>query len=71
MKIRDFIDKMDKSQGLYHNYLHPKTGKWGVQHVSMGALADSFYEYLLKSWLITNKQDVQAKRMYDETIAVS
>ncbi len=37
---------------LYPNYLHPKTGKWGQQHTSVGALGDSFYEYLLK--VITN-----------------
>lgn len=36
----------------------------------MGALGDSFYEYLLKSWLITNKRDVEGKRMYDEAMAV-
>ena len=41
-----------------------------LEHVSMGALGDSFYEYLLKSWLITNKRDVEGKRMYDETMAV-
>ena len=36
----------------------------------LGALGDSFYEYLIKSWLATGKRDVQAKRMYDETIEV-
>lgn len=34
----------------------------------MGALADSFYEYLLKSWLQSDKTDDQAKRMYSEAI---
>lgn len=34
----------------------------------MGALADSFYEYLLKSWLQSGKQDEQARRMYIEAI---
>ena len=29
MKIRDFLDKKEKERGLYFNYLHPLTGKWG------------------------------------------
>lgn len=40
-------------------------------HTSLGALGDSYYEYLLKSWLVTSKRDVQAKRMYDEAMDVS
>jgi len=30
----------------------------------LGALGDSFYEYLLKSWLMTSKKDVEARDMY-------
>ena len=33
-----------------------------------GALGDSFYEYLLKSWIQTGKKDAQARRMYDNAI---
>lgn len=69
-KIRDFLDKIEKPDGLYPNYLNPRTGKWGMRHVSMSGLGDSFYEYLLKSYVITGKRDTQAKRMYDETIQV-
>jgi mannosyl-oligosaccharide alpha-1,2-mannosidase len=28
-KIRTVIKNMDKPKGLYPNYVHPKTGKWG------------------------------------------
>lgn len=35
----------------YPNFLNPKTGKWGSKLVSVGALGDSFYEYLLKMWV--------------------
>jgi len=34
----------------------------------MGALGDSFYEYLLKAWIQSNKEDVEAKDMYDEAM---
>lgn len=62
------LNAVDKIDGFYMNYLNPKTGKWGSRHVSMGALGDSFYEYLLKSWLITNKRDVEGLRMYEEAL---
>lgn len=35
-------------------------------HISMGALGDSFYEYLLKAWLQSGRRDSDARRMYDE-----
>ncbi len=62
------MDKAEKPDGLYYNYISPESGKWTNQHVSMGALGDSFYEYLVKAWVQSDKQDVQAKRMYDETM---
>jgi len=37
--------------------------------MSMGALGDSFYEYLLKAWIQSNKEDIEARKMYDESIA--
>jgi len=36
--------------------------------MSLGALGDSFYEYLLKAWLQSNKQDVEARELYDEAM---
>uniref|UniRef100_A0A1I7XZM9 alpha-1,2-Mannosidase n=1 Tax=Steinernema glaseri TaxID=37863 RepID=A0A1I7XZM9_9BILA len=63
-KVRDVLDAVEKPDGLYSNYMSPETGKWTQMHMSLGALGDSFYEYLIKSWLQTGKKDEQAKRMY-------
>ncbi|KAK3691350.1 hypothetical protein RRG08_036154 [Elysia crispata] len=68
MKIRDFLQHMDKPNGLYPNYINPRSGRWGQQHVSLGALGDSFYEYLIKEWLMSNKKDTVARTMYDEAM---
>ena len=65
-KIRDVVASVERPKKLYPNYLHPKTGKWGLQHTSMGALGDSFYEYLLKEWLRSGKTDMVSKQMFDE-----
>uniref|UniRef100_F6SE05 alpha-1,2-Mannosidase n=1 Tax=Macaca mulatta TaxID=9544 RepID=F6SE05_MACMU len=39
-----------------------------TDHVSVGGLGDSFYEYLIKSWLMSGKTDMEAKNMYYEAL---
>ena len=63
-KIRHVLTKLDRPDGLYPNYLNPKTGNWGQQHISIGALGDSFYEYLIKQWLQSDKQDDESRALY-------
>ncbi|XP_038623279.1 mannosyl-oligosaccharide 1,2-alpha-mannosidase IA isoform X1 [Tachyglossus aculeatus] len=68
MNIRKVLNQLDKPQGLYPNYLNPSSGQWGQHHVSIGGLGDSFYEYLLKAWLMSDKTDEEAKKMYFEAV---
>ena len=35
---------------------------------TIGALADSYYEYLLKTWLIEAKRNVKSKKRYDDVM---
>lgn len=39
------------------------------EQISLGAMGDSFYEYLLKVWIQSNKTDSVARRMYDDAMA--
>lgn len=41
-----------------------------TDHTSVGGLGDSFYEYLLKAWLMSDKTDTEARKMYDDAIEV-
>ena len=41
-----------------------------TEHVSLGALGDSFYEYLIKSWVMSGETDNVARRMYDNAVEV-
>lgn len=41
-----------------------------VEHASLGGLGDSFYEYLLKSWVLSGKKDEQARSMYEGAMKV-
>ncbi|XP_030381621.1 mannosyl-oligosaccharide alpha-1,2-mannosidase IA isoform X1 [Scaptodrosophila lebanonensis] len=66
--IRQVLQEIEKPKGLYPNFLNPKTGKWGQLHMSLGALGDSFYEYLLKAWLQSGQTDEEAREMYDEAM---
>lgn len=57
----------------YICYTHVYYYYWQIfptGQVSLGALGDSFYEYLVKSWIGTSKKDVEAKDMYFPTIRV-
>lgn len=36
-----------------------------LDHFSVGALGDSFFEYLLKVWLLNNRTDSELKNVYD------
>uniref|UniRef100_UPI0037E9B975 mannosyl-oligosaccharide 1,2-alpha-mannosidase IA n=1 Tax=Semicossyphus pulcher TaxID=241346 RepID=UPI0037E9B975 len=64
MNIRKLLNKIEKPHGLYPNFLSPVSGNWVQHHVSIGGLGDSFYEYLIKSFLMSDKTDDGAKKMY-------
>ncbi|XP_055358994.1 mannosyl-oligosaccharide 1,2-alpha-mannosidase IA isoform X1 [Betta splendens] len=64
MNIRKLLNKIEKPHGLYPNFLSPVSGNWVQHHVSIGGLGDSFYEYLIKSYLMSDKTDDDAKQMY-------
>uniref|UniRef100_A0A8C9TLP8 alpha-1,2-Mannosidase n=1 Tax=Scleropages formosus TaxID=113540 RepID=A0A8C9TLP8_SCLFO len=68
MHIRKLLAKMERPNGLYPNYLNPRTGRWGQHHTSVGGLGDSFYEYLLKAWLMSDKTDTEARKTYDDAV---
>lgn len=40
-----------------------------LDHMSLGGLGDSFYEYLLKAWIQSGKEDEEAREMYDEAVS--
>ncbi|XP_067639758.1 mannosyl-oligosaccharide alpha-1,2-mannosidase IA [Eurosta solidaginis] len=66
--IRQVLKEIEKPKGLYPNFINPKTGKWGQMHMSLGALGDSYYEYLLKAWLQSGQTDEEAREMFDEAM---
>ena len=43
-------------------YLNPKSGRFTTTKLSLGALGDSYYEYLLKMWILKGRSP--ADEMY-------
>ena len=60
-KVIDAVYKTLKSiptqDGLLPTFLDPNTGEGSSGDISMGAMADSYYEYLLKMWIQSGKKD--------------
>lgn len=69
LKIFDILQKSNQRQGLhglYPVYINTNSGDLRG-HVSLGALGDSFFEYMLKMWYLTDKKVPRFREMYDES----
>ena len=58
----------DLPRGLYPMFISPETGQWMSQEVTLGARADSLYEYLLKQWILSGRTDQRMRQMYDTSV---
>ncbi|KAI9142349.1 glycoside hydrolase [Paraphysoderma sedebokerense] len=71
-KVFDFLfqNKLKNSvaPGLYPLYYDHKNGESYSDLFSVGAEGDSFYEYLLKGWLLTGRKDAALRREYDRSV---
>lgn len=45
-----------RTDGLAPFYVDPASGALGGGVVTLGARGDSYYEYMLKQWLLSGKQ---------------
>jgi hypothetical protein len=67
-RIMNWLHERSPSDGLYPAFIHPETGAFGPDHITFGAWADSFYEYLLKQWVLTGKKETKYREMYDKAM---
>uniref|UniRef100_A0A061RG39 alpha-1,2-Mannosidase n=1 Tax=Tetraselmis sp. GSL018 TaxID=582737 RepID=A0A061RG39_9CHLO len=49
-------------------YLNPSTGEFSTKQVSLGAMGDSYYEYLLKVWILFGKNDESYRAMWEQAM---
>mmetsp|Transcript_5206 Transcript_5206/g.13489 ORF Transcript_5206/g.13489 Transcript_5206/m.13489 type:complete len:633 (+) Transcript_5206:52-1950(+) len=68
-RLTELITSKVPATGLYPNWIDPQSGDWGPYDVSVGALGDSFYEYLYKGWILAGKPpNSPLKKAYDNAI---
>jgi len=73
-KVFDLLDPQQgrisklRFKGQYPIYISPHDLSFKTTHISWGAMGDSFYEYLLKLWIMTGKTNDQYKRMYVDSV---
>ena len=59
----------DLPRGLYPMFISVEDGKFASNDITLGARADSLYEYLLKQWLLSGRTDQRMRSMYDESVS--
>ncbi|KAJ9448872.1 Mannosyl-oligosaccharide 1 [Diplonema papillatum] len=62
--IMDLVDKIAPKDYLCPTYLSTHNARWTSDHITLGALGDSFFEYLLKQYLLTGKSEKRYAEAY-------
>ncbi|PWN97071.1 seven-hairpin glycosidase, partial [Tilletiopsis washingtonensis] len=57
------------SDGLLPIFLSPDTGKFWMSDIRLGSRGDSYYEYLIKQHLQTNRTEGVYRNMYDRAMS--
>lgn len=67
-KIMDILEQNETVDGLAPVLIDMTTGKFASKEISLGSMGDSYYEYLLKQWLLTGQTEDRYRDMYDHAI---
>lgn len=70
--VFEMLHEMAPDNGLYPYYMRQPKGTakpfFSNDHFTFGAMADSFYEYMLKLWLQGGKKEPLYREMYDKAV---
>ncbi|KAJ5550640.1 hypothetical protein N7535_001414 [Penicillium sp. DV-2018c] len=67
-KTMQLVDLEKPQDGLVRPAIHPDTGKFKGDGISLGNKADSYYEYLIKQYLQTSEHEPVYKEMWNEAL---
>lgn len=67
-KIMEVFDRHNREDGLYPVFYSNEADKFTTGHISFGAWGDSFYEYLLKQYLLTDKTENKYLELYKKSM---
>ena len=67
-RVMTRIQSLPKQEFLVPQFISADTGNFKPGILTLGSRADSYYEYLLKQWLITGKTDNRYREWYVQTV---
>lgn len=67
-KVMEVIDDNEAKDGLVPIFVYATNGEFRGENIRLGSRGDSYYEYLIKQYLQTNKQEPIYEDMWDEAI---
>ncbi|CAK7234187.1 mannosyl-oligosaccharide alpha-1,2-mannosidase [Sporothrix curviconia] len=67
--VMEVVDENSRAfEGLVPIFVSPKTGQFMGQNIRLGSRGDSYYEYLIKQYLQTNKKEPVYREMWQEAL---
>ncbi|WVQ81946.1 hypothetical protein IAT38_004073 [Cryptococcus sp. DSM 104549] len=67
-KVTELIRGQAIHDGIAPIFISPMNGQFVASEIRLGSRGDSYYEYLLKQWLQTDRQEPIYRDMYDEAM---
>ncbi|KAI1243737.1 hypothetical protein MGN70_013603 [Eutypa lata] len=67
-KVMQIVDDNGAQDGLLPIFIYATDGTFRGQNIRLGSRGDSYYEYLIKQYLQTNKQEPVYLELWDESL---
>ncbi|KAF2142253.1 glycoside hydrolase family 47 protein [Aplosporella prunicola CBS 121167] len=67
-KVMQVVDDLAPTDGLVPIFVQPESGRFQGDNIRLGSRGDSYYEYLIKQYLQTAKQEPVYLDMWDESV---
>ncbi|KAK4186453.1 mannosyl-oligosaccharide 1,2-alpha-mannosidase [Podospora australis] len=67
-KVMQLVDDNGATDGLVPIFIYATTGKFQGENIRLGSRGDSYYEYLIKQYLQTNKKEPIYEEMWYEAL---
>ncbi|KAK4230539.1 mannosyl-oligosaccharide 1,2-alpha-mannosidase [Podospora fimiseda] len=67
-RVMELVDDNGARDGLVPIFIYATTGKFHGENIRLGSRGDSYYEYLIKQYLQTNKKEPIYEEMWREAL---
>ncbi|KAL2366795.1 hypothetical protein RJZ56_000380 [Blastomyces dermatitidis] len=67
-KVMEVVEGNGREDGLVPIFIQPTTGKFMGQNIRLGSRGDSYYEYLIKQYLQTSREEPIYLDMWNEAL---